>query len=194
MRSHRQQRGPENLGNRAAASYRFLNGSAASAVCTGARPASPQNLPRGRYRRSWPLVAPSVRPYLSSHDAHWRRSFEQRRGGAASQGGEMGHRLIENSTWGPRRATILRFVSPVPQRSPKCRRDTEVRPDSDSPLEEARFEPSVPPRLAQLSRLMHAKRCDEIVRANSGAAGGSARFVFRGEPQAITGPALPAIM
>src|SRR6516162_10520563 len=35
MRSHRQQRGPENLGNRAAASYRFLNGSAASAVCTG---------------------------------------------------------------------------------------------------------------------------------------------------------------
>jgi len=39
----------------------------------------------------------------------------------------MGHRLIENSTWGPRRATILRFVSPVPQRSPKCRRDTEVR-------------------------------------------------------------------
>src|SRR5215469_5678987 len=23
--------------------------------------------------------------------------------------------LIENSTWGPRRATILRFVSPVPQ-------------------------------------------------------------------------------
>ena len=27
-----------------------------------------------------------------------------------------------------------------------------------------------PPGLAQLSRLMHAKRCDEIVRANSGAA------------------------
>ena len=41
---------------------------------------------------------------------------------------------------------------------------------ADSPLEEARFEPSVPPGLAQLSRLMHAKRCDEIVRANSGAA------------------------
>ena len=40
----------------------------------------------------------------------------------------------------------------------------------DSLLEEARFEPSVPPGLAQLSRLMHAKRCDEIVRANSGAA------------------------
>src|SRR6516165_3850768 len=29
-------------------------------------------------------------------------------------------RLIENSTWVPYRATILRFVSPVPQRSPNA--------------------------------------------------------------------------
>ena len=50
----------------------------------------------------------------------------------------------------------------------------------DSPLEEARFEPSVPPGLAQLSRLMHAKRCDEIVRANSGAAGCGATIRVRG--------------
>ena len=37
-----------------------------------------------------------------------------------------------------------------------------------------------PPGLAQLSRLMHAKRCDEIVRANSGAAGCGATIRVRG--------------
>jgi hypothetical protein len=29
--------------------------------------------------------------YISSHDAQWRRSFEQRRGGVASQRGETAH-------------------------------------------------------------------------------------------------------
>jgi len=32
--------------------------------------------------------------YISSHDTHWRRWFEQRRGGAESQRGETGHQHV----------------------------------------------------------------------------------------------------
>jgi hypothetical protein len=84
-------RGPENLGNRAAANYRFLNGSAASAVLhpvsRGQRETCREadTVDRGHWLR-----LPSGL-YISSHDAHWRRSFEQRRGGGASQRGETGH-------------------------------------------------------------------------------------------------------
>jgi hypothetical protein len=89
-RSAQHGRCSENFGNRAAANYRFLN--RLSRICR-LHPVSRPASTRKPAARPNPIVATgcAYRPaYISSHDAHERRSFEQRRG-AASQRGETGH-------------------------------------------------------------------------------------------------------